>query len=801
MTLHDLRVATRALQRHPSYALLNGVGLAVALACCLLVGLFVRSERSVDRHHPPGEDLLIATGTLTWSGEAQQRTSVPHPLAAALAGHEAVASATVVAPPSETKLRRDGWDQPRRAAVAFATGDFFDTFGWPVVRGSADALRRPGVVFLTERAAARLFEGDPVGQTLSVDRYSGPVDVTVAGILADPAGPTTLDIEALVSFESLAPDARRADDWDNWNRRVFVRLAEGRTAADLQPALDAIASARYDQDVYPRTFSSVPLAELYLSDLHSADGFRGAPAYLRLFSLAALLVLLLGVVNYVNLATARATRRAPEVGVRKAIGAGRRSLAGQFLGEAAVLAGLAGLAAVGLTALALPGFNALFGTELALGDLDLAFAFAALGLVLATGLLSGVYPALVLSGFSPAHVLRGLASTAGRPAKGRLRQGLVVAQFAVALLLVVGTAAVLRQIAFAAEQGAGFDEGGLVAVDLRDGGLNERYAAFLNEARRSPAVTEAVVTEAYPSQASNTYWVTPDPAQPGVEVSVRVFEAEPGYVQVVGAPLAAGRDLDPAREADRLEAVVINEAAVRELGWGSAEAALGKTFAINGIAPRVVGVVADHHVGSFREEIPAVAIFAGRHYRDDAEGPVDYGYALFRLAPDGLAPGLAALRRAWEGQGPDAPFDPLFVDESVAGLYEAERRLGGVLSAFSAVALLVACLGLIGLASFTAERRRKEIGVRRVLGATVRQVVVLLTREYAVLMAIGAAVAVPVALVAVGRWLDGFAYPVALGPGTFALAIGGALGVALLAVGVQAVRAAASDPVRALRSE
>ena len=793
-----LRIALRSLRRDRAYALINGVGLAVALACCLLVGLFVRAERAVDDFHPHPDRLRAVWMNAHWNISAEPTLSTPVPLTAALEAHTAVERAAVLSGSAVRGVRvpdRDGVFDLRAAA---ASEGYLDLFAFPLLRGDRErVLREPGLV-LTEQAALRLFgDADPVGRTLTLERWRDTLEVAVTGILGEPPGRTEVDYgaEAFLSFASL-PDEERAGSWNWTGPQTYLRLAPGRTDADLAPVFAHIAAEHYPDAETPPEFGTVPVHDLHLSTLSPADGFRGDAGFLKLFVAVALFVLLLGVINYVNLATARAARRAREVGVRKTVGAGRGQLAVQFLGEAVLLAGAAGAVALGLAAALRPGFNALFGADLGPVEFDAPFVLAALALALGTGFVAGLYPAFVLSRLRPISALRGTVLD-GKPTKGRLRQALVVAQLVVAVGLLASTGVVLRQLAFAQNEDPGYEQDGLVVVDIGEARLQPRWEAALAAVRALPEVEAAAATEMYPTSA-RAFTAGPINGEgEGPDIVFRSVRGEPDYLRVLGARLLAGRLFDE-RPSDRTEAVVLNAAAVREMGWATPAEAVGETFLFNNADRTIIGVIEDQQMDSAREPIGPMMVEVAQPWDG---GALTYETLLVRLRPGQLAGGVERVRAALRDLGAEAEPEVTFMDEAVAGLYEAERRLGGVLAAFAGVAVLIACLGLFGLAAYTAERRTKEIGIRKTLGASVQQIVALLVREVVVLVALAALLAVPAAAFAMSRWLDGFAYALPLGPWPFVAAGALALAVALLAVSVHALRAATSDPVRSLRYE
>ena len=807
MWSHHLLVALRALRRDAGYAILNGVGLTVALACCVLIGLYARAELSHDRFHRDADRVVVIGTESLFGQDMSTSTSTPFPLHLAMATDAPAVDASAMASMggAKTPVLRPG-EPVAEARVLFATPDFFEILTFPALAGDpAEALGRPEGAVVTESAAIRLFgTADALGRRFTTEAWRDTQSVAVAAVVADPPRTSSIDFEVVLSPLALPEDQQATDSWGMWQWMTLGRLAPGATAADLDRQLAEISETHYgdgeDSDV-PRYFATA-LPDFHLSELSRGGGFVGDPRYLALFSAAAALVLLLGLINYVNLATARAARRAREIGVRKALGAGRGAVAVQFLVESVVLTVLAAVAALGLAAVLIPTFNAGFETDLALADLDLAFVAAGLAFAVLVGLAAGAYPAAVLSRFDPAVVLRGGSSRSGRPSKNALRRSLVAVQFAVAIALVAGTAVVLQQIAFTSSTDLGVQPEGVVAVPLKpQRGPGVSWQAALDAVRQSPGVVSATAATGLPGKMWTRYTAPLPTAEEGMNsmddfISVAPVSAEPGYLDVLGIDLVAGRE---PRQPDE---VTVNQAFVRQMGWDSAADAIGQETSVHQ-TQTIVGVMGDYHIGSMRDEIEAVSLSEHVPFGDGLhdDGAKEYDHVVARLAAGEAEAGMAGLRRAWAGLGTAQPFEPEFLDDQLAEMYDADRRLAGVLGGFALVALLVACLGLVGLAAYTAQRRTREIGVRRALGATVGQVVALLSREYAVLVAVGAVVAVPAAVLLLRRWLDGFAYRVDLGPGLFAAAIALTLLLALAVVGAQAARAARVPPTRSLRAD
>ena len=502
-----------------------------------------------------------------------------------------------------------------------------------------------------------------------------------------------------------------------------------------------------------------------------------------------------------NLATARSVERAREVGVRKSVGAQRGQLARQFLTEALLLAGLGLVVALALIALALPLFRTLADRALVVeAGTAVPAVLVALGLTVVVGLLAGSYPALVLSGFRPAEVLKGQFATSGRGAL--LRKGLVVTQFAITVALLVGTFVVYDQLAFLRDANLGFDEARLVSIDLQD----EPVDAFLAALDRRPEVEGAAATStSFPSELLDGDGLGFEGmTEADAFVDVRTVAVSPEFFDVLGVSFEAGGAFRPGSASDS-SALILNATAARLLAAQATDQAVaspadlvGLEVLVNGpvdmggrLAP-VIGVVEDFNMATLHEAVEPVRFILR---------PSRFRHVLARVRPGEAGATVAALQAAWTEAYPDALFEYRFTDAAFDAAYRAEERLGLLFTVFAALAVFIACLGLLGLAAYAAQQRRKEIGVRKVLGASVGSVVALLTKDFAVLVIVGFAVAVPLAWVAMDRWLDGFAYHVDLGMSAFVIAGLVALAVALAAVSVQALRAASTDPVQALRDE
>ena len=560
----------------------------------------------------------------------------------------------------------------------------------------------------------------------------------------------------------------------------------------------AVALRLADAGRKPPSFFSIPLPELYLSDQYSTDGFRGQQRYLYIFGSVALFILLIAAINYVNLVTAQAQQRAKEVGVRKTMGAGRGQLARQFLSESVLVSGAALVLALALAALAMPVFNGSFGTELSLrdsgrGGLLVGLAAAMLGI----GVLAGAYPSFVLSRFQPVRVLRGASGTT-TGGGGWLRRGLVVVQFALSAALIVGTIVVHQQLGFMQTKNLGFDGEQVAVIDLPRDGMTAGGETVKRELQQHPSVQRATLASATPGHIGVRLGQEPSRVSPEANTDKEVFtfapiDADFDFVETLGLQLVAGRAFDRARGEDAEQNYMLNEAAVRELGW-TLEEAVGKAFGFgSGARGRVIGVVENFHLTSLREEIMPVTIAIGT--------PRGSGRIAVNLAADGIQAGMDHMRSVMAAMAPDAEVEVQFLDDTFDAMYRSEERLSQIFTAFAGLAIIIACLGLLGLAAYATQQRTKEIGIRKALGASTGSIIGLLSKEFAALVVVALALGMPVAYGAMQHWLEDFAFRTDVSGWTFVTTAVLALAIAGASVSVYALRAARTDPATALRSE
>ena len=796
MLKNYLVTALRAFRRQKGYAFINIAGLAVGLACAALILGYVRLEQSFDRFHASADRIVRVVqhkpGSVFMGSDRFAVT--PDPLGRALreGAPEVEAAATIRNNPNtlliagEQRLVGDGF---------WADGTFLDVFSFPLVRGASEtALASPDGLVLTETLSRTLFgDADPLGETVEVSFFDSLYTYTVTGVMADIPANSHLQFDYLRALAS-SPD--HADNLDEWGSSGAYTYATLRSDVSLS-AFDERLAGLFAQHLVAREGETParpyaePVTAIHLrSDTIFDPAVKGDARLVALFSAIALVILLLACVNYTNLAVARSAQRAREVGMRKVSGASRAQIASQHLTESVLTA----LGALGLGLLlaraALPLFNAWMERDLGAVVFSAPTLFLLVGVAVLVGLVAGAYPALVLTALQPARILKGQALL---PTGGlRLRSVLVVGQYASALVLVIGSLVIYQQLDFVQNRSLGFDREHIVTLRTRDVRSDTDLAAFKRSLAELPGVVGVTASSYLPTTIASSSGVdawTGHPEGSGNSLDLYMTQADADFFEVYDMEIVAGRAFSPAFAADTLDSVILNETATRALGW-TPETALGNRIEHGG-GLTVVGVVQDFHMHSMHQPIAPLMI-----------RPADswISYLSVRVRPEDVTETLEAAGQLWATFSA-YPFEYEFLDETFDRIYADERRLGEGVVTFTVVALLIACLGLFGLAAFTAQRRTKEVGIRKVLGASVASLVGLLSKDFLKLVLVSFAVAAPVAYVAMSRWLEAFAYRIDLGPGVFVLAGFAGLVLALAAVSTQALRAATADPAQSLRTE
>jgi len=803
MLLHSLRTTLRHARRDSGYVFLNAGGLAIGLATCLVILMYVRTERSTDGFHE-NQDRIVRVWSETTLGEAPSYDSnSAHPLAdlAKERFPEVELAARTVA--MGTSLVASSRTSAYESDVLMVEPAFHDVFDFDLEGALPDqALGAPFTVVVTPAFASRYFGSEfPMGQTLTMGFWGTEYDFTVTGIVSVPDEPSRFKFSALASYATYEYIQRNVfeDDpstaWTSLNPDTWLLLAPGADWRALQPKLqEAVTEMVGSGDDVWYTYFLQPLSDVHLGGLGLEIAPEGDPDTLRMFSGIALLILLIACANYMNLATARGAERAREVGVRKVFGARLWQVRVQFLVEAAGMTALALLVAAALVELAVPQINQTAGYTLIRGDwLSGSMVLWILGLGAVTSLFAGAYPAFFLSRFNPGAILRGSDRTSSGRGGGAMRRLLVVAQFSGGIALFMMTLGIRGQMNFMAEKDLGFEQDNVLYIPVRSNAERERLDEVASHLRQVPGVVAAAVASNVPNGTGGQgHGVRVVDEREDEGTIRRVLSASPAFRDALGLRMAAGTWFREDHETDR-SGFVVNETAARIFSPdGSIDGAIGLTLNRNGQEGPILGIVQDFNFSALRNPIAPLVVYQPQRVWDRQT-------VVLRLAP-----GLDALdrvRMAWQEIAPGTPFEYVFLDASLAAQYQRERTAGRLFALFSGLGIVVACLGLFGLAAFAAHQRRKEIGIRKVLGAGVVRVMLLLSREFVVLVSLSILIALPISIWALHAWLGAFAYRTDLLPWMFVLPSATALVIAVATVSGQALRAALANPVDSLRSE
>ena len=801
------KVALRALKKQKGYAFINIFGLAAGLACFILIALFVQHEFSYDRFYENADRIYRVVQRMPGAGYkgSEYVAMMPPPLAGTL---------TRDFPEVETSTNIEDF----RALLSYEEAHFhelglwtdehyFDVFSLPLVQGrSKTALAAPYSIVVTTALAHKIFPNEsPLGKQIVLE---AAVPFTVTGVIESPPLNTSFQYAFLASFSSREEYTTSIAEnlWNSNYLYTFFRMAESADPENLQEKLPYIVdtymyAGRDDvpreerEELFIQALAGVHLYSDFNHDIGTMTGKlrQGNIAYLYIFMAIAVIILLLACVNYINLAIARSIRRSAEVGLRKAVGAGRRQVLWQFLGESMLIVGLALLLALILAHATLPFFSDLVERPLEIGYLK-SFRLIP-GLILLTlivGLLSGCYPAIFMAAQQPTGIFQNRSH--GRSSRMWIQQTLTVIQFTASIALIASVIVIYQQLQFFQNSDPGFDREHVVAIHLQmnNDALAGNYDTLREEWLRNPRITAVTASSYLPTsidgQQNIRDWAgsTEDDRLP-----IFISDVDDSFLEVFGLEMVAGRNFSPEIDSDRENARLINEAAARALGW-TPEEAVGQRFSHRRQPDReVIGVLKDFHLHSMHLAIqPVMLSFSDRYIR----------YISVKVRPENLSETIEYLRAGVQEVSP-FPFEYQFLDEQFDQLYRAEQRLGQTFVFFTILALLIAVLGLFGLAAFATEQRTKEIGVRKVLGASAGGLVVMLTKDFTRLVLLSAVLATPIAYLAMKHWLESFAYHVDLGAGVFVLTGVLALLIAGLTVSYQAIKAAMANPVKTIRYE
>lgn len=793
-----LVISFRNIIRNKWFSVIKIAGLAVGMAAFLLILFYVQFELSFERFHKKADSIHLFLTRDPWMRKEVVEYSANSPeLLAALLIEEVpeITNATRMMKPFVDKTVLQYGEKRFFEKGIYADHNFLDMFTFPLTRGDPKkALAEPNTIVISKNVAQKLFDNDdPMGNTIVYRESSSKYELKVTGV-AEPIPPNShIQFDFLISVETLVADKRKSymiGAWNIANFTTFVELAENASVAEVEKKILALSAERSGAE--PESLRSIEIALQPIKDIHLHARIRGEESsrleirYIYLFMSIALVILLIACINYMNLTTARSATRAREIGIRKVVGANRKQLFKQFIGESCFITLISMGIALLLIHVMLPWFRSLIGVDLSVNYLrNFSFLISIIASWIFISLFAGSYPALVLSATKPISVFRDFV-TSGKRGAG-FRNLLVVVQFTASVVLIVGTIVIFGQMDYIKNRRLGYDREHVIVIPIYEKETRNKAQAIKNELLKYPEVTGVSVSGALPldvrSRFLNTKWEGEDGQ--AVKMDINFDYVDYDFLDIFKIEIAQGRNFSEEFGEDK-SAILVNETTVKQLGWKDP---IGKKL-LGRDEKHVIGVVRDFYFDSLHQKIEPMMFMLGAGRK-----------IAVRVRPGNAQKTVALLKDVFERNTQSQPFDFFFLDDRFNQIYQKDQRTGEIFGYFSLLAIFIACLGLLGLASFTVERRTKEIGIRRVLGASASRIVTLLGKEYIRLVIIANIIAWPVGYFAMKRWLQNFAYRIDLNVWMFILAAVAALVIAFFTVSYQTLKAALANPVETLRYE
>jgi putative ABC transport system permease protein len=797
-------IAWRNISRHKLYTAINVLGLALGMTCCIFIFLWVKDEKSIDNFHAKGKDIYAVYQSVTSNGKTEGSFSTPlrvitgqnyptfllEDMQASVPGikYQAYYATGYELPWGHAETFQFG-EKKIKLEGSRAGKDFFKIFSYPLIEGTADNALNGMYNVAISKKMAELFFGnthDAIGKTL---RYENKIDFMVSAVFDNLPVQSSLHFDFLFNWEA----QKKLLEWSSNDFKSYVRLSENANVKNTETNINQYLQPKLDKTPGVKIQMGLQLfGDQYLhSNFVNGKPSDGRISYIRIFSNVAIFILLIACINFMNLATAQSVKRAKEVGLRKVVGSSRANLIGQFLGESLVFSFLAMLISILFLYLLLPAFNHFTGKQIASPVTNLSFWISLFLLMTVTGLIAGSYPALYLSSLKPVHILKGVAKFTR--ATIFFRKGLTVFQFALSIVLIIATIVITRQTNYVQNTNLGYDRENLIYTRIEgDMGKEDRYQLFKNRVSRMPGVAlvdrsseaphamDFVVTDAIDWQGKDKN------ASVGFKPSSVGFD----FIKLMNLKIAEGRGFNREIGTDSTDAFMVNEEAVKEMGMKDP---IGKWVSAWKKKGHIIGVLKDFHTHSLREPIRPVIL--------DVKEYEYFGVLIIRTKPGQTKQALASIARLYGELNPSYPFSYQFVDEEYKKLYSNELIITDLSVLFATLAIVISCLGLLGLVMFSAEQRVKEIGVRKVLGASLGQIVGLFSKDFLKLIMIAFLIAAPVSWYAMHQWLQDFAYKIEISWWIFVLAAAISVMIALITVSYQAIKAAVANPVKSLRTE
>jgi putative ABC transport system permease protein len=807
-------IALRNLRKHSFYTFINVAGLAIGIASCLIITLFILNETSYDKHFSNADRVYRINSEILFNGNHLNLAVMPAPAAETFKHDFPEVEASV-------RFRERGWRRIKRTVdnikeqyTIYGSQGMFEVFGIKLLEGNVSgALTEPNTMVISKSKADKYFPNEsPVGQTLIVDNTE---NYKITGVFEDFPVNTHFKFDFVFSMEGL--EEAKSDNWLGNNFNTYILLKEGAKPQDLEakfpkiidtyigPQVKSLFGGDFTMEKFAASgnklaYTLMPVTDIHLhSDLTAELGANGDITYVYLFGSIALFILGIACINFMNLSTARSANRAKEVGVRKVLGSLRSHLIRQFLMESSLLSLFSFILAVGLAFVLIPAFNSMAGMSLNLPFDAPMFYIVLLGAALVIGLLAGLYPSMFLSAFKPVNVLKGKVALGMK--SGAVRSSLVVLQFMISIFLVVGTITVQKQLAFIQNKKLGFRKDQVLVLHNIEI-LGSKQEALKNELLKSPRIKNVSTSGFLPianwGRNNNSFW--PEGTQPSQDnmITMESWRVDHDYVPTLDMKIVQGRNFSKEFPSDST-AVILNQTAVKRFGFKDPIGEKIQTFPYNNgkletekaLTYTVVGVVEDFHFESLKENITPLSLILGQS-----------GWSMpIRFQSADTKEVIHDVEATWKAVAPGQPFEYTFLDEAFGRMYSSEQRVGKVLGVFASLAIIIACLGLFALTSFTAEQRTKEIGIRKVMGASVSSIVLLLSKEFGKLIVIAFLLAAPLSWFAVDSWLENYTYKTEIGIFVYILAGLAAFLLAWITMGYQSIKAARSNPVTSLRSE
>jgi putative ABC transport system permease protein len=790
MIKNYFKIAWRNLLHNKTFSLINIFGLALGMTCSLLIMLWLKDELKKDKFHANDKRLFRVMENQYYSGDISTFPSSPGILAENIVKDVPEIEMASQMLWEEQPLFTVG-DKFDKEKGRYVQKDFLRMFSFKLAKGDpATALARPDAVVISKNLADKYFKGqDPVGKIIKIDSKE---NVIVTGVLEEIPELSSLKFDFLMSYNIWFKKNDWAKEWGNNGPRCYVMLAANTSVDKVNAKIKNYIKTKNKESNVELFLQNYGESYLY-SNWDNGKQHGGRIEYVRIFSGVAIIILIIACINFMNLATARSLRRAREIGVRKVVGAGKRQLVAQFIGESMFVSFLAILVSLLIVALILPSFNELTEKHLSINLTDPSFLLIILGLTVITGVISGSYPALFMSTLKPIVVLKGLLKF--RSGATLFRKGLVVFQFALSIALILGMIVIYRQINFINNKNLGFAKEDLIYMPL-EGPMAKNFMAFKEELLKQPGIKNISSAQSSPLEVGSS---TQGVRWPGKDTTKLIlFSNNPityDYVKTMGIELIGGRDFDPSFSLDTMN-YLVNEAAARKIGYKDP---VGKELTMWGDKGTIIGLMKDFHHNSLHVPIEPLILrlFKGSWV---SEGGY-WGNVIIRTEKGKSKQAIASMEKAFKKFNPGFPFKYYFTDDEIAKNYKAEHTVSKLSRYFAFLAIFISCLGLFGLVTFTAEQKTKEIGIRKVLGASVTGIVRMLSKDFLKLVLIASVIAFPVAWWLMNKWLMDFEYRVDIGWWVFVAAGITALVIALLTISFQSIKAAIANPVKSLRTE